>query len=454
MAHPILMPKAGQSMEEGRVVSWLVSEGDRVERGDPLVEIETDKANLEVEALASGTLLKTLAAEGDMCPVLTVIGVIGEPDEEVDIEALKSSAAQAAAEAAPPTERSDPPPPSAASRPSPSATQRAPRGEAVPSSAAVSPRGARNGGSSSASPAPRAAPVPGRRGVAASPLARRVARERHVDLAGLHGTGPGGRILRRDVENAPTRPAGVGGTGGIDWSALQRVVSYPPPSPPLPARVAVEGMRRAIAKALEHSKQTIPHFYETITADVTDALTAISDFEARGIKMSLNDVVVRACACALRDEPGMNCRVFPDHIEYPGEVNIGIAVGTDAGLVVPVVCGAASIGWFELIDATREVISSARDGKLIGSGKGTFTISNLGMFGVESFSAIINPPEGAILAVGTARAELVPLNGGCVPRARMSVTVSCDHRAIDGILAARFLQRLRHLLENPAQLDS
>ena len=285
----------------------------------------------------------------------------------------------------------------------------------------------------------------------ASPLARRVAQERGVDLSRLHGSGPGGRILKRDVEEAPTSIE-LSPTGVIDLEALTHVADYPPPTPRPPTTVAITGIRAAIAGALVQSKQTIPHFYETAAIDVTAALTQRQRLISSGRKITVNDLVVRACAIALGDEPSMSCRVSPEAIDYPEDINIGIAVGSDNGLVVPVLQRAQILDLDGVARETRRLVNEARAGKLIGSGTGTFTISNLGMFGIESFSAIINPPEGAILAVGAARPEVVPYAGGLVPRAMLRVTLSCDHRAIDGLLAARFLLRLRHVLEHPEQI--
>ncbi|MGQ9592039.1 MAG: 2-oxo acid dehydrogenase subunit E2, partial [Planctomycetota bacterium] len=234
--------------------------------------------------------------------------------------------------------------------------------------------------------------------------------------------------------------------------ALAPAKPYPPPSPRPPARVAVEGMRKAIGSALLQSKQTIPHFYATVSVDVTAALELKRSLEAAGTKVSVNDLVARASVIALRDEPRVNCRVFPERIEYPPNVNLGIAVGTEDGLVVPVVLRAEERDLGSLSAEIRRIVAAANSGKLIGSGQGTFTLSNLGMFGVESFGAIINPPEGAILAVGAAAVEAVPWGGGFVPRSILRVTLSSDHRAIDGVLAARFLARVKHLLENPDRL--
>jgi pyruvate dehydrogenase E2 component (dihydrolipoamide acetyltransferase) len=211
-------------------------------------------------------------------------------------------------------------------------------------------------------------------------------------------------------------------------------------------------MRKAIASALVQSVQSIPHFYATVAIDVTAALERKRALAAAGTRVSLNDLVVRASALALADEPRVNCRVFPDRIDYPSNVNLGIAVGTDDGLVVPVVLKAEECDLAGLAAECRRVIEAALGGKLHGSGQGTFTISNLGMHGVESFTAIINPPEGAILAVGAARLEAVPHAGGFIPRSILRVTLSSDHRAIDGLLAARFLGRVKHLLERPERL--
>jgi pyruvate dehydrogenase E2 component (dihydrolipoamide acetyltransferase) len=239
-----------------------------------------------------------------------------------------------------------------------------------------------------------------------------------------------------------------------DGHALLRAPAkpYPPPSPRPPAKVAVEGMRKAIGTALQQSKQTIPHFYATVAVDLTALLELKRAHEASGTKLSVNDFVVRACALALQDEPRVNCRVFPDRIEYFADSNVGIAVGQEFGLVVPVVVKAQTRDLAGLSAEIKRIVSAANAGKLIGSGQGTFTVSNLGMFGVESFSAIINPPEGAILAVGTVTTEVQPWLGGFLPRSILRVTLSSDHRAIDGVLAAKFLARVKHLLENPERL--
>ncbi|MCZ6796162.1 MAG: dihydrolipoamide acetyltransferase family protein [Planctomycetota bacterium] len=447
MAHLILMPKAGQSMTEGRIVTWLKREGDDVARGEPLLEIETDKANLEVEALENGVLRKIFRDAGDVCPVLSAVGVIAGAEEDVDFEKLRLEAsngetsptadpatgAPRADGAGTATEASAPAP-----APAPPPPPRAPTAVAQPEAAVAAAPDARL-----ASVAGAPAIGPGSR-TAVSPLARRLASQKNVDLTTLRGSGPGGRILRRDVDAAPSRSASPA-DGQLVLRSLR--TPYPPPSPRPPSRVPFEGMRRAIAATLQHAKSSIPHFYATISIDVTNAIQLKGARALEGVKVSVNDLVLRAVTLALQDEPGVNCRVFDDHIEYPEAVHLGIVVGSDQGLVVPVLLRAQTLDLDALSRESRRIIESAQRGKLVGTGQGTFTISNLGMYGVESFSAVINPPEGAVLAVGAVEERLVPAGGGFFPRSMLRVTLSSDHRAIDGLLAARFLSRLRFFLE-------
>lgn len=453
MAHVILMPKAGQSMTEGKVVSWLKNEGDRVTRGDPLFEIETDKANLEVEALASGILRKILAPAGETRAVLTAVGVIGDPDEAIDFDAIEKSAREAAEASSAPLA-----PQATENGGGPQARTATPRERRVEAERARPRREPKTSapGTTVLTSGPSSVPAPPRdaRGerLRVSPLARRLAAERNVDLRAVRGTGPGGRVLRRDVEAAPSRTNGDGTRVGLPLAPSRAGSARMEPAPPPPAEVPFAGMRKAIAQALRQSKSTIPHFYTTAVTDVTDALGLKRERAQAGEKLTVNDIILRAVTLALLDEPRMNCRVFEDRIEYPESINLGLAVGSDDGLVVPVLLRAEEHDLASLAQEARQVIASAQAGRLVGSGQGTFTISNLGMYGVESFSAIINPPEGAILAVGAARDELVPWTGGFLVRSILRVTLSCDHRAIDGLIAARFLARLRWFLENPSEL--
>jgi pyruvate dehydrogenase E2 component (dihydrolipoamide acetyltransferase) len=279
-----------------------------------------------------------------------------------------------------------------------------------------------------------------------------MAAESGVDAAAIRGSGPRGRILRRDIEAALEKRDG-GQSGALPRSSIPTTApDYPPPSPRPAPELPLDGMRRAIARALQHAKGTIPHFYTRMRVEMTQALQYKAARSQNGVKLSVNDLVLRAVVLALQDEPRVNCRVGDDRIEYPEDVNLGIAVSLEDGLLVPVIAGAQRLGVTALAQEARRVISSAQQGKLIGSGQGTFTVSNLGMHGVDSFDAIINPPEGAILAVGAIRSELVPEGGGFYPRSAMQMTLSADHRAIDGFLAARFLSRVRIILET-ARLD-
>jgi pyruvate dehydrogenase E2 component (dihydrolipoamide acetyltransferase) len=439
MAHPILMPKAGQSMTEGKIVTWLKKEGDPIERGAPILEIETDKANIDVEATEEGVLRLIVHQEGETIPVLTVIGVIGEADEEIDLEELRSKHEKPPAEEPPAgdtnTDAAEAPP---AGKPGPlKATETESGGKSPAAGTAETPGGAPTPVMIVRQPVPR---LDGGRRISASPLARRLAVERGLDIRLLKGSGPGGRILKRDIEQAPAN-------GSAAVGAVETQLTYPDPSERPPLKVALDGMRGAIAKALQYSKSTIPHFYTTIAIDVGEALALKSSLAETGIRVTINDLVLRACTLALVDEPGVNCRVSDDHIEYPEDINLGIAVGNDEGLVVPVVLGAQGYDLAGLAAQTSKVIEQARTGKLTGAGQGTFTISNLGMFGIESFTAIINPPEAAILAVGGIHQQPVSVSGEVITRPILRVTLSCDHRAIDGFIAARFLSRIRFLLQ-------
>ena len=435
MAHPILMPKAGQSMTEGKIVTWLKKEGDPIERGAPILEIETDKANIDVEATEEGVLRLIVHQEGETVPVLTVIGVIGEADEEIELEELRSKYEKPPAEESPAGDTTTAAP---VEKPEPlKATETGSGEESPPAVTAETPAATSAPVMIVRQPVPR---LDGGRRISASPLARRLAAERGLDIRLLKGSGPGGRILKRDIEQAPAN-------GSAAVAAVETQLTYPDPSERPPLKVALEGMRGAIAKALQHSKSTIPHFYTTIAIDVGEALALKSSLAETGTRVTINDLVLRACTLALVDEPGVNCRVSDDHIDYPEDINLGIAVGNDEGLVVPVVLGAQGYDLAGLAAQTSQVIEQARAGKLTGAGQGTFTISNLGMFGIESFTAIINPPEAAILAVGGIHQQPVAVGGEVVTRPILRVTLSCDHRAIDGFIAARFLARIRFLLQ-------
>lgn len=390
---PILMPQAGQSMEEGTILSWKVNEGDRIEVGQVIMEIETDKATMEVEAVDAGRIAKIVAAEGDIIEVKKPVAYLAE--EGVDIDAYLGATATSVQENSKP------------STPTPAQPEAAKRAPAPRSEATVSETGR----------------------VKASPAARKAAQQRGIDLASIGaGSGPGGRILSTDVEGAK----------GVATKVQVRTLSK---------------MRKAIARNLSYSKQTIPHFYAKKTIDAGPLFSTYRKTKEQ-FKCSVNDFVTRACARAIREYPAFRSQFQDNEVTENPAVNIGIAVGTDEGLTVPVVVNADQLNLEQLAAQTRKVVESARNGKLEGIGQGIFTITNLGMFGLEEFSAIINPPESAILAVGAIQEGVLVENGQMRPTRLMTMTLSVDHRVIDGVLAAQFLNTLQELLENPEQLVS
>jgi pyruvate dehydrogenase E2 component (dihydrolipoamide acetyltransferase) len=402
----ITMPQAGQTMEEGTILCWRKNEGEPVKKGEILFEIETDKANVEVEAPGSGVLRRILCPQGTTVPVFAPIAILADPAEEVSREEaeaereLQSSLGGAA-----------------------DAPQRAP---AVTRSAAAAVK--ETGGGEVR--AVRTSPPTGR--LKASPLARKIAKERGLDLGiAWPGSGPGGRILCADVERA----------------------AIAAPAAAEPGRRPMSGMRRAIARSLLLSKQTIPHFYMSMTVDAAP----LQDFcraEKAKFPCTVTDVITLACARVICEFPSFRSRLAGDDlVESPG-ANIGLAVGMDDGLRVPVLVGAERLSLRELAVQTRRITEAARHGKVEAMGRGMFTISNLGMYGVEEFSAIINPPEAAILAVGAIREAVIVVGGAMRAGRVMTMTLSADHRIVDGLLAARFMGRLKEILESPHQLGS
>ena len=402
---PILMPKAGQSVEEGIIVKWHAKPGATIRKGEVIFEIETDKATIEVEATDAGRLARIVVPEGASSTVLQPVAYLADDDADVDAFIAASSASPA--------------------------TPAAP--------AAASPEGAEK--PSTELSAPAASADTGR--VKASPAARKIARERRVDLATVaRGSGPGGRILSTDIPaaGAAARPAVA--------------VSAPVAQGELPAgavRKRMSGMRKAIARNLTLSKTTIPHWYLSARINAAPMMALYKSQKAK-VGCSVNDVIVMACARAIMEFPAMHSRVDGDTIiEFPG-ANIGIAVGMDGGLVVPVVMNADQLTLANLAAETKRLANQARAGKIENIGQGIFTISNLGMFGVDEFVAIINPPEAAILAVGAVREDAIVKDGAIRVGQTLNLTLSADHRLIDGTLGAQFMARLRALLENPVEL--
>jgi pyruvate dehydrogenase E2 component (dihydrolipoamide acetyltransferase) len=429
----VVLAKLSPTMEEGTIVKWSKNEGDPVKVGDVLAEIETDKANMEMEALGAGILRKVLVPAGGKAPVGALIGVIAEPGD--DIAPL---VAAAAAPASAPTPA--PPAPRAAAPAPPPAT---PAAAAPPARTAPAPAAA-------APPVP-VAPVPAPAGgrLKASPLARSIAARENIPLASVAGSGPGGRIVKRDLEGYA--PAGAAPAAASP--AAHAVVPFP--AVPAGQELPLSNMRKTIARRLAESKFTAPHFYVTVEIDM-DAAVALREeiLKVENVKVSFNDLVLKGCAKALTRFPMVNASWLGDKIATHGEVSIGVAVSVPDGLITPVVRNADKKSILEISREVKDLAGRAREKKLrpdeyVGS---TFTVSNLGMFDVSEFTAIINPPESAILAVGAVQRVPVVKGETIVPGHRMKVTLSSDHRVVDGALAAQFLAELRRLLESPISL--
>ena len=422
MAEIVTMPKLGFDMAEGTLVRWVISEGEQVKKGAVLAEIETDKATVEVEANTSGTLLRHLVEQGSVVPVNTPIAIIGQPGEEIPrFDGQEDSASQ------PAPERKESPSPAA------SVTE--------------------------ASPETHEDTLPG--GVRATPLARRLAQESGIDIRNIPGSGPLGRIRKEDVE------------AYLEEQARKPVEAIPLPAPailpeslPAPAfapgeekRIPLTKLRAIIGKRMAQSTQTAPHFFVTHEVDVEGLLSLrqeVNQLLPDGQKISVNDFIVRATALALRAFPNLNASIDEEkgEIIQHGDINIGVAVALESGLITVVCRNADQKSVRTIAQEVRALVSRAREGKvrpedIEGS---TFSISNLGMFDVAQFSAIINPPEAAILAVGSARQLPVVKDNALQVGWRMNLTISVDHRISDGAEAAQFLQQLARYLENPLQL--
>ena len=392
---PILMPQAGQSMEEGTIVRWLKNEGEPVTSKDVLLEVETDKAVVEVEAGHDGIVRKILVKVGETVAVHTRIAWIGGKDEAIPADGEEAAPVKAVA---------------------------------TPTVAAPAVK----------APVPVAAAAPVVSGpVKASPAARKIAGERGLDLAAVgSGSGPGGRVTSRDLPAAAPVSAATVAAPVAAGQAIRRRMSP---------------MRKAIAMNLSASKQTIPHFYMTISINAAP-LVELQKSEKAKYQCSINDFITKACAKAVREFPAFRSRIEGDEIVELQDVNVGIAVGVDEGLVVPVIVGADGLSLKDVAAETRRIAQKARTGMIVNMGKGVFTITNLGMFGIEQFTAIVNTPEAAILAVGAVREAVVVHDGAMWPGRIMTMTLSADHRIVDGMPAAKFMARLKELLETPAAL--
>jgi pyruvate dehydrogenase E2 component (dihydrolipoamide acetyltransferase) len=426
------MPKMGDTMEEGKILRWIKKEGDEVKRGESLAEVETDKVNIEIESFASGVLRKILVLEGESAPIGAGIALIGSPDEPLPDSSSGNGSAKAVA-----TKGAD----QAASA---TAGNGSMIGEARSDYRA----------SQTSVQSPPEASSQGR--IFISPIARRIAEEYHLDYSHIEGTGPNGRIIKLDIEAAlakeqeaaaaltPTQmPVLETGLATVEVTEATEV--------PLTA------MRRTIAKRLSQSMQTAPHFYVTSVIDtgkLADLRRQINEYaqnEPDAVKVSFNDLIVKAVATALVRMPQVNVSFAEDRLIVKKQVHIGMAVALEQGLIVPVIRNADQRSVLAIARESQRLAELARTGKLRPEdfSGGTFTVSNLGMFEVDSFTAVINPPESAILAAGSITPTPVVEDGQVVVRDRMKVTLSSDHRAIDGVIAARFLQEVKRLLEEP-----
>jgi pyruvate dehydrogenase E2 component (dihydrolipoamide acetyltransferase) len=442
MITKVIMPKLSDAMETGKVIKWIKKEGDSVRGGDVIAEVETDKANVEIEAFGSGVLRKILVGEGGQVPVGDLIGVIAEPSD--DISTLAASVPSAASAAAPPA-------PAKAAAPAPVPLPAMESYKSEPATTAVVPM----------SPVPAAAAPAGGGRVKASPLARKVAAQSGVDLKLIQGSGPGGRIVRRDVEAAATAPAAAAGPAARPAPAAPAAAARP--AFVIPSRTGAEyedrplsAMRAVIAKRMPLSKGPIPHFYVTSEVAMDRAWALRADLNALEgqPKVSVTDMIIKACALALLKNPGVNAQLQGQAIRVFHRAHIGIAVALDEGLITPVLRDCDAKPLTQIAFEARDLAERARGGKLRAQemSGATFSVSNLGMFDVEEFSAIINPPEGAILAVGSVLEKPVADGGQIRVGRRMKMTISCDHRVMDGAMGARFLQDVRRLLEEPLRL--
>jgi pyruvate dehydrogenase E2 component (dihydrolipoamide acetyltransferase) len=435
MAETITMPKLGFDMQEGTLVRWVRNEGEDINKGDVLAEIETDKATVEVESSASGTVRRLLVDQGAVVPVGAAIAIVGGKDEPISDQAAEAS------KTAKPSA-----PPAAAAKPVQEPKQMKDASQMPPAPPSAGP---------AAQPAPVPAPQPAGP-VKASPLAKRMARDAGVDLSRLQGSGPGGRITRKDVEAAK-----AGGAGGPQAAAPQGAAFPPPPTATVVSRedqlITPTRLRQIIARRMQESKSTVPHFYVTHEYKM-DALMElrkqVNAYLPEDQKVSVNDFIVRAVALTLREFPNLNSALQGDKVLRHGAVNVGVAVAVEGGLLTVVCRDADQKPLRQIAMELKAMAARAREGKVKTDDieSSTFSVSNLGMFDVENFAAIINPPEAGILAVGSARQVPVVEDGAVKAGWRMKATIAVDHRLSDGAEGAQFMQGLAKYLEEPMRL--
>ncbi len=418
MAEVVLMPKLSDTMTEGVVAEWHKKVGDKVESGDLLAEIESDKATMEFESFQEGVLLHIGVDAGQNAPVDSILAILGEEGEDV-AEILEEAKKKTENNV---TEVKEDAVSETSSEPAPAAKV-APASEVKASPAPAQ---------ASVPKAPSPAPSVLNDKIVASPLARKLAEEKNIPLSQVPGSGDGGRIVKRDIENFI--PGGV----------VNARESF--------TEVGLNSMRKVIGQRLSESKFSAPHFYLTLDIDMDNAIAARkSILEGKGTKVSFNDMVVKATAKALKQHPGVNCSFLGDRVRYNDHVNIGVAMAVENGLLVPVVRFADQLTLQEISAQVKDYSIKAKENKLTPDdwAGSTFTVSNLGMFGIEQFTSIINSPDGAIMAIGGIKQVPVVKNDEIVPGNVMKVTLSCDHRAIDGAIGAAFLQTFKLILENP-----
>jgi pyruvate dehydrogenase E2 component (dihydrolipoamide acetyltransferase) len=436
MATQVIMPKLSPTMEEGQLSRWLKKEGDKVSMGEPLAEIDTDKATMEMQALGNGVLRKILIQEGESAPLGQLIAIIGEPDE--DISSLTNQT-----------------PPSAPSKAAAPVTEKKEQAE-EPKPAKPAETETHAGGNGRQAPAPVAQPATGR--LIVSPLAARMAAESGIDLRSVNGSGPGGRIIKRDVEGlisqqglsaqpvTATKQASLRAVGSVTQKSTIATASAYRDEP-------ASEMRRTIAKRLVTSLGPVPHFFLTTEIEMDRAAEMRSGINALDpeLKISVNDIIIKVAAAALLQHPQVNASFQDKVIRYYEHADIGVAVAVEEGLITPIIRTADQKSLSEIASEVRDLAGRARERKLkpeeyMGA---SFSISNLGMFGIDEFTAVINPPEGAILAIGAMSPKPVVRDNEVVVRQMMRVTMSCDHRVIDGATGAKFLQTFKKILENP-----
>ena len=464
MATKVIMPKLSPTMEEGQLSRWLKKEGDKVSMGEPLAEIDTDKATMEMQALGNGVLRKILIQEGESAPLGQMIAIIGTPDEDISSLTSQKGGAQSGQPAEPVKPATDSTAAAASSDPEAKAESQTnaesegqpetPPANAAPAADKVdkSDKAGSPGGNGASKPVA----VADTARLVVSPLAARMAAESGIDLRTVSGSGPGGRIIKRDVEGLIEGKSAAPATAG-DGQRLLRPVDggqqQPGVGPSAYRDAPISEMRRTIAKRLVTSLGPVPHFFLTTEIEMDRAAEMRSGINALDpeLKISVNDIIIKVAAAALRQHPQVNASYQDKVVRYYEHADIGVAVAIEDGLITPIVRAADQKSLSEIAAEVRDLAGRARNRKLrpeefMGA---TFSISNLGMFGIDEFTAVINPPEGAILAVGAMAPKPVVRNDQIVVRQMMRVTMSCDHRVIDGATGAKFLQAFKKILENP-----